>query len=153
MFERIPVPLDGSELAEAILPAARDLAATFDSDLILLQVIEWSPRMRSESNSPAVPLESRQVVRGEHARTMAEASDYLDAVSTGLAGEHFGTRKEVLEGQPGDTILSYARDAGISLICLSSRGRGGLGRLVFGSVADHLLKNSSFPVLLLRPPA
>lgn len=153
MFERILVPLDGSELAETVLPHARELAARFQSELILLQVIESSPRMLGESNSPAIPQESTEVVRHEHARTMKEASDYLDSVATGLAGQSFESHREVIAGQPGETILSYAQDANVSLICLSSHGRGGVGRLVFGSIADHVIQNSTIPVLLLRPSA
>jgi nucleotide-binding universal stress UspA family protein len=151
MFERILVPLDGSGLAESVLPHARELAARFNSELILLQVLESAPRMLGESNAPGVPEESTRTVQDEHARTVEDARRYLETVLAGAGGDGFERRTEVVSGQPAETILEYAERANVSLICLSSHGRGGIGRLVFGSVADHVIQNSSIPLLLLRP--
>ena len=58
---------------------------------------------------------------------------------------------ETMQGNPGETIVTYADENDIGLIALCTHGRSGLGRLVFGSVADHILKRAGLPILIIRP--
>jgi len=68
-----------------------------------------------------------------------------------LEAEGIAARTHVVEGETAETILKYAKEADISMICMSTHGRSGLGRTILGSVADEVLRNSHLPVLLIRP--
>ena len=152
MFETVIVPLDGSELAEAALEPAREVAEKFGSELLLLRVVE--PRSHHIATQPPGVFESPsaaeanvelmgQVVDAER----DEATTYLQAVRDRLGGK---VEYIVVEGQPADAIPATAEDRNASLIVMSSHGRGGLGRMIFGSVADAVLKSNNIPVLLIR---
>jgi nucleotide-binding universal stress UspA family protein len=154
MFETVIVPLDGSELAEAAIVPAREIAEKFGSQLLLLRAIE--PMSHLIATQPPSLLESpasaeanveliEQVVHAER----DEATKYLDEVQARIGGR---TEYAVVEGQPGDAIAEVAQERGAGLVVMSSHGRGGLGRVIFGSVADTVLRNSHIPVMLIRIP-
>ena len=146
MFERILVCLDGSKLAEQVLPYAREQARGFNSRLILLRVVD-DAQVYSAPAEPAVVVEQRERIRKER----QEAEEYLASVSESLRSERFDVEATVVGGHSGQTIVRYAEDNDASLIALATHGYGGLGRAVFGSVADYVLRHTSIPVLCIRP--
>jgi len=153
MFETVLVPLDGSELAEAALEPAREIGAKFGSLLVLLRVIDpishhiaaQPPAVYDTPASAEASVELlEQVVEAER----QEAMQYLEAVRGRMGGGKL--EYLVVEGEARDAIIETATERQAGLIVMSSHGRGGLGRVIFGSVADHILRNSHTPILLIR---
>jgi nucleotide-binding universal stress UspA family protein len=142
----IVVPLDGSELAEAVLPYVEDLAIRLSLEVILLQVV------RARELVPAVVEGTpRDLTDGEVAE-MSQGTEYLLGLARRLQGKGVQVRHEVLRGLPGAEIVKFARETPKNIVAMSSHGRSGLGYLVLGSVTDHVIKHSGDPVLVFRPP-
>ena len=141
-LQRVMVPLDGSELAEAVLPLAADLAGAAGARLTLVRVEPW----HTEGLAPpgTVPEFTRQ-----EEEAAAEVRAYLDGVRARLPQE-LPVEVVVLRGRPADTLIEYARYERIDLTVMSTHGRSGLGRLLLGSVADRVIRGG-VPVLLVRP--
>ena len=139
--ERILVPLDGSSLAESALPVAVDLlAGRPNSTLLLLRAAEALAFLGD-------PIEAQvQVVR--------EAEEYLDAVRARLAGSGVAEVKtSVCYGPAASFIIETAQVAKADMIVMTTHGRSGLRRLVFGSVAEAVLRGTRTPILLIRDAA
>ena len=143
MYERMLVPLDGSEGAEAILPFAEQVAGPLDAEVVLLRVLE-----------PASPIElvaSAGVVTPDTftLRDM-DAKRYLSEIERRLSKKGVRVRTRVAFGPPAEEILAAAKATGADLIAMATHGRSGLGRALFGSVAESVLRASPVPVLLIR---
>lgn len=151
MYERILVALDGSAIAEKVLSYVEPMAQRFASEIVILRATP-SPGSIVASLSAGVDPETElaidptPIIEAEQ----QEASAYLEAVAERLRQAGYRARPEKPEGHAAEAILQYARDQGVDLIAMSTHGRGGLGRLVFGSVADEVLRSAPCPVLLLR---
>lgn len=134
MFEKMLVCLDGSKLAEQILPYAREQALRFSSEVHLLSVLEKPDK--------------------EHGGMRSEQFDapvYLEKAAISLRSKEIDVNCATTEGRVGEAILSYADRHKIGLIAMATHGRGGLRRAVFGSVADFVLRESGLPILVIRP--
>lgn len=154
MFERILVPLDGSALAEQALPFARDLAAAFHARVTLLRAIpsaEQAFREVASETATNAPELTAGVARARFESEQTAAQEYLDRQQKELEAGGLTVETAVIEGDPEWAIKTHAAAINASLIVMASHGRGGLGRLVFGSVADNILRESTVPVLLIRP--
>ncbi len=156
MFETILVPLDGSALAEAALAPALELQAKFGSRLLLLRAVEpMSHRLMQPPGiieSPSAAAANVELIGKMTAAEREEARDYLSALRSRLvaAGQ---IETLVVDGEPAAAVVEAAKGRGVGLIVMSSHGRGGIERLVFGSVADAVLRESAVPVLLIRADA
>ncbi|MGE5618733.1 MAG: universal stress protein [Sphingomonadaceae bacterium] len=150
MYHRILVPLDGSPLAEAALPHATAVARRFNASLILLQVVPTLPTATTVDTVAGAGAEAVIALEAIEATERA-AVEYLEEVARRpeLAGLH--VEVEVVRGRPAREIVRRARDGKADLIVMSTHGRSGLGRLVFGSVADEVLRDAGVPILLIRP--
>lgn len=144
---RILVPLDGSELSEAILPFVERLAGPFDFAIDLLRVVE------SPLSAVAVELPGQAGELVELGRIAAvEAERYLTKVAAALEGKGLRVRWAVAEGSTVEAIQRHARESGAGLIAMTTHGRTGLGRLVLGSVAERVLRRAEVPVIILKAP-
>ena len=145
LIKRVLIPLDGSKLGEAAIPRVEALAKSLDIELVLLHVSE--PVIIAD-----VPgLASITIPRSkEEASRMASASDYLNNCETTLREEGLSVSIELRSGSAADQIIDYAEAEGIDLIAMSTHGRSGIGRWVFGSVADKVLHAGNTPLLLVR---
>ncbi len=143
MFKKILVPLDGSELAESVLPKVKALAQCTGAEIALLRVAV-APVNASISMEPLVALD---IDRDAEAEAMA----YLGGVETQLRAEGFRASKWMGRGAIAETILEFARNADADMIAMCTHGRGGLARLVIGSIADEVVRHAAVPVLLVRP--
>ena len=146
MFEKILVCLDGSDLAEQVLPYATEIARRFRSKLILLEVAA-TPSAVVEPTTGYYRAPSPKAL----ARREDEASEYLAEVTARLKGEDLEVEYLTQPGSPGRTIVNFAEDNGIGLIALATHGRSGIGRITFGSVADFVMKSSGLLNLVIRP--
>jgi nucleotide-binding universal stress UspA family protein len=142
----IVVPLDGSELAEAVLPYVEKLAIRLSLEIILLQVV------RLVALVPAVVAGAPRDLTEAEVEGMSQVSRYLLGVARRLQGKGVQVRHEVLRGPPGAEIVKFARQTPQSIVAMSTHGRSGLSYLVLGSVTDHVIKHSGDPVLVFRPP-
>jgi nucleotide-binding universal stress UspA family protein len=152
MFRTILVCLDGSLLAEQILPYAADEAVAHEGQVILFRVttvpIIPSPAIPGAPSAPLTVATMEQAAIEDE----AEAGNYLERVAATLLDERgLRARCVVVPGDAGEAIVSYARSEDVDLIAIATHGRSGLGKAVFGSVADYVLRRSGHPVLLIKP--
>jgi nucleotide-binding universal stress UspA family protein len=136
-FTRILVPLDGSRLAEAVMPAARSLAANLVGRILLLHVLERDP--------PAA-------VHGEpHLRTAQEALAYLDQQGAELRRQGIAVESHVHQRPVVDVaaaIDDHAHQLDADLIAMCAHGRSNLRTRMLGSIAERILRGGSVPILL-----
>jgi nucleotide-binding universal stress UspA family protein len=142
MYTRAVVPLDGSELSAAILPFVTRIAGPLDMEVVLLRVVE--------PISPRVIESSRHIEVEDVEARLAEARTYLRPVMQELAGEGVRALMQVRHGDPVTEIVDCAKTVQADLIAMNTHGRSGLGRLLFGSVAEAVLRKAEIPVLLMR---
>lgn len=142
MYRRAVVALDGSPVAEAIIPFLLEIAGPLDMDVILLRVIQVV--------SPTVIEGSVQLTVEDPEVARIDAEEYLAPVAAELRDKGVRARTQVRRGEPAREIVAAAREAGADLIAMTTHGRSGLGRLLFGSVAEAVLRESRLPVFLMR---
>lgn len=168
MFDRLLVPLDGSDLAEAVLPHVAELGQSCAREIILLRVIAPpgdATRALYESLRLDMPVDPRpELVEGmtavqhpiyrerEMASLQAHAKRSLTRAKERLSEAGVEARIEVLFGRPAQKIVDYAHSEHVDLIAMVTHGRSGFRRRVFGSVAEKVLRTTTLPVLLVRPP-
>lgn len=139
-FQAILVPLDGSVLAEAVLPYTSQLAGAVNAEIELVRVVGVGDAAGMLWMMPEV---IEQLVR--------ESDDYLNAVAKRLREEGRRVTVKTLIGFPATEILAYEQATKPDLVVMATHGRGGLNRLVFGSIAERVLQAGTVPVLMVRP--
>jgi nucleotide-binding universal stress UspA family protein len=140
VFNRILVPLDGSNLAEMVLPYARDLARMLHATLILFHVVE--------KDAP------NEVHGQHHLQDVAEAKEYLNQVAIRLASTEVSIQEDVHEWQEAGVakmIRDHAAELQADLVVLCAHGNGGLRDMFFGSIAQQVIRQGTVPVLFIRP--
>jgi len=149
MFRNILVPLDGSALADYALPYAARLARRTDATLHLARVVE-PPIMWQGPGMEGTYMAATR--RDEVMTTLIDqATTHLQAAADRLARTGIRLETARLEGLTTAALLDYERSASIDLVTMCGKGRTGLPRLLFGSVADRLLREGNAPVLRVRP--
>jgi nucleotide-binding universal stress UspA family protein len=142
VYKRVLIPLDGSKTAEGILPFIEQIAGPLDLEVVLLQVVEPLRPMAAEGMM--LPPE-------DVGKRKAEVLAYLRPLASGLVNRGIRTRAAARYGAPVvDQILAEAREANADLIAMATHGRDGLGRVLFGSVAEAVLRHADVPVFLMR---
>jgi nucleotide-binding universal stress UspA family protein len=150
VYSRILVTLDGSELAERVLPHALSLARCHGATVELMRAYAPPASVLSASAATALPGTGPIVDPGPSiAAGRAEADAYLEVMVSRLAAGGVATEGLRLDGPAAQSIVADARRAGAGLIAMTTHGRGGLGRVVLGSVADEVLRTAPCPVLLV----
>jgi nucleotide-binding universal stress UspA family protein len=145
--ERILVTLDGSPESREILPIASRLARIFEANLILFRVI---PPHFSITSSLAS--HTRHDFGGQEAEEMA-AEEALQAEAESLRAQGFSVDTQTLSGvHPAEGILEFSERSGADVVAMTTHGRGGVARLLLGSVADKVIRGGRIPVLLHRAP-
>lgn len=147
MFQKILVCLDGSKLAEQILPYAAEQAARFGSSLVLFQVVSLAS-IPTPTGIESVPV---AVPNDQLADAEAAARDYLNGLALPLRDKGVKVQCVTMVGHPAESIVSYAEENRFDLVAIATHGRSGLRRLVFGSVADYVIRKSGLPILLIKP--
>ena len=138
MFQKILVPLDGSELAAKIIPQVIDLAKTHQAEVTLVHVayLEYGEA------SPGIMAEA---VTQEAARCAA----VLGQIARDMKAQGINVQVECLEGSPAREIINFAKANNMDLIAMASHGKGGLAWML-GSVAEKVLSHANIPVLIYR---
>jgi nucleotide-binding universal stress UspA family protein len=140
MYKSILVPLDGSALAEAILPEIEKLARCMGARIILLRVSRAHVFPGKDPTKAEI-----QVVR--------RAEEYVAEVRDRLAAKGLDAEGHVRYGAVAEEILTHSARNDVDLIAMSTHGRSGLGRWALGSVAEKIVRRSVKPVLLVRAKA
>jgi nucleotide-binding universal stress UspA family protein len=145
VFQHVLIPLDGSLLAEAIVERAVALGTPMDAEYTLLQVLDlptigYAPALHATGADERILKQWR-----------GEAQQYLDRVAEQLGARGLRVRAHTMIGSPASAILEYAREHTVDVIAIATHGRGGLARVLLGSVADAVLRRAGVPVLLFRP--
>lgn len=142
-FRRIVVALDGSPLAEQILPPVSLLAKRTGAHVSLLRVLTPSTYAQNEIMQPGLPWWDTDI---------ATADAYLSRASSYLSEEGISVSKDVvLSDDVPAAILDYAARVEADLLAIGTKGSGGLGRLLFGSVADEITRKSPVSMLVFHP--
>ncbi len=151
MFKMVLVPLDGSELAEIVLPHVELLVTcTEEAEIVLLQVCEPISSKLSGMDTVGVDAIPLLVERAGKACT-GQAEKYLAGVEKRLKEKGFKVRTEIKVGSPGEEILDYAANNPVDLIAMGSHGRSGINRWAYGSVTSQVLRGIATPILVVTP--
>jgi len=140
--ERVLVALDGSRFSETMLRFVLEIAGPLAMTVLLLRVVE-----------PLTPMIADDIYRPTREDVEArrhDAEEYLAPIAAALRARGVKTAWQVRHGRPAEEILAAAADSGVDMIAMATHGRTGVGRLLFGSVAEAVLRRATVPVFLMR---
>ena len=143
MYKAILVPLDGSPLAEAVLPHAEALAKSEKAKIILLRV-PIMPTTEFISRDPSVIAKILEDME-------QQTRDYIEEKVKSLKEKKIKVQGIIREGSIPDTIIAVAKETTADVITMSTHGRSGLQRILMGSVAEQVVSISPVPVMLFHP--
>jgi nucleotide-binding universal stress UspA family protein len=142
MYKRVLIPLDGSRMAEGILPFIIQIARPLALEVVLVYVVQ-----------PIMP----QAIEGtahftvyDISARLNEAREYLAPVAANLRRQGVRVTIDTRRGEPVAEIVAAARESGSDIIAMMTHGRSGFGRILFGSVAEAVLRQAKIPVLMMR---
>lgn len=144
MYQKMLVPIDGSQMAECVLPQVLNLArGGLVGEIILVNVVEIPSEW---------VIEGFDFVALKHAHYNT-AQNYLARIEKNLTKEGFQVHSVILEGRIAESIVDYAKENHVDLIAMATQGYTGLKQVMFGSVALRVLHDAQTPILLVRPDA
>ncbi len=147
MYQKILVPLDGSELAECVLPHVEVLARGCQAkSVVFIRMVE---PFHQPTGDYVMDPDQVKKIESEHKRA-AEA--YLQKISAKVSLAGAVVRTEVMSGRPAEVLADYAAKNQVDLIVIATHGRSGVSKWVWGSVADRTLRSACAPVLMVRAP-
>ena len=150
-FNKILVCLDGSRFAEQIMPHVLEAALAIKSKIILLQVLSIPGVLTPDiPGFSGVPVRSSSMLE-QLRKDENKAKDYLKHVAQPLRKQGLRVKCVTLEGPPDSTITSYANENNVDLIAIATHGHSGLRHVLFGSVAEAVVRESRVPILMIRP--
>ena len=141
LYDRILVPTDGSAEGERAVAHALDLAAVHGAAVHAIHVVD-------SARYAGMPMEASWEGVGELLR--GDADEAVDAVEGLAAGTDVDVETAVVEGSPSREIVRYAEGNDFDLVVMGTHGRGGIDRLLLGSVAEKVVRGSAVPVLTVR---
>lgn len=147
MYKKILVPLDGSELAECVLPHVESIAkgCGVESVVFVRALDAYMPSAASAYVGESLKKEIEE--SNEKA-----AREYLDQVVSRVKLDGVEVQKQLITGRAAESIAEYATKNSIDLIAIATHGRSGVSRWAWGSVADRLLRSACVPILMVRAP-
>lgn len=150
-MKKILIAIDYNPTAKIIADAGFELAKSMNAEVILLHVVadytyysslDYSPILGFDSFSNLGAIQSNTVMELQNA-----AKDYLDKIKEQLNDKSIQTM--IKEGDTGDAILDAAKESGANIIVMGTHGRRGLDKILMGSVAQKVLKNSNVPMFII----
>ncbi|MBC8275346.1 MAG: universal stress protein [Chloroflexi bacterium] len=148
-FKKILVPLDGSPFSEASIPYVKELAKGTGGEIILLRVSE--PPVLPADRSPAIKPSWEEYQDILMAEIQRQADEYLEGIRANLEKSGIKVRSQAILGKATESILQVAQKEDITLMAMTTQGRTGVSRWVYGSVASRIVEESLQPVMLIRP--
>jgi nucleotide-binding universal stress UspA family protein len=176
VYSKVVVPLDGSKLAEAVLPHLEEIVKAFKIEQIMLVSVteKVKGRLRQkdayeefvfeherlEPPAQVAPLQvtmsgpkshSQQDVPFSMGRMAKSAVDYLDKIAAGLDKLKTDVTITIMAGNPAEEIVRFAEEQGADLILMASRGKTGFSRWDMGNIAEKVIKATRATVVLVKP--
>lgn len=143
LFKKILFPVDLSEVSPKIAPYVGEMAARFDAEIHLLFVARILQHFTSiYVPHPSVSKFEAEIIEGAERKLQEFVQETFPQGSC---------RAQVVLGDAAEEILNYAKTEGIDLIIMGTHGRKGIERIIFGSVAERVVKKSLIPVLTVNP--
>jgi len=138
------VALDGSELAETVLPYVIDLASRLSLEILAVRVVPpihafWMDPMPEELSE-------------EQEQAETAAKEYLERTASKLTERGLSVQWRRLTGHPATAIVELAREMPHDIVAVATHGRSGIARLAMGSVSEAIIRGTGDPVLVVRPP-
>ena len=151
LFEKILVPLDGSALAECVLPYVEKLAQGCEMKEITLLSICEGPVIRADYPSDISPDWDK------HVKELTEYTEkqcglYLDKIQKELLSVGVPVKTATFIGRPETDIAEYAKKNNMDMIVMASHGRSGISRIAYGSITERVFRNACVPILIIRAP-
>ncbi len=143
MYKKILVPLDGSPLAEAVLPHAQALAKSEGAEIIIMRV-PLTPNIEFLARNPAL---AEKIIEDME----VETKEYLEIETSILKQGGLKVSSVMREGSIPEAILAVADETHADVIAMSTHGRSGVQRWLMGSVADRVVNHAHIPVMLIHP--
>lgn len=159
MYQKIMIPLDGSELAECVLPHAEALIqGGMAKAVVLIWVLEQLPTAMYGASVETFASSAQEDIFASNAdywgkmeaERKSTATEYLGRIAGRFTPYGADIKCEVLEGRVAETLSSYAEKNKVDLLLIATHGRSGVNRWLMGSVADRILHYSDIPVLMVR---
>ena len=136
MYQHVLIPTDGSEGTQRAIEHGIALALELEATVHALSVVESTGATK------------RDQLRAD---PEAEARETLGPVEEAAEGADLEVTSAIREGVPAEEILAYAADADVDMIVMATHGRTGLDHVLMGSVAEQVVRNSTVPVVTVRP--
>ena len=148
MYQHVLVALDGSELAECVLPHAEAIATGCSVTRVTLVRVVTPLRLIGGVESHISPEERHRLEKD----SMEVSAQYLEEKAQPLIEHGLQVECETLFGNVIDELVEYVANHDVDLIIIATHGRSGVSRLFLGSVADRILRAAPIPVLMVRAP-
>jgi nucleotide-binding universal stress UspA family protein len=156
MYEKVLVPLDGSELAECVLPHLESIAKGCGvKNVVFLRAVEpvhLPVGILSDGGEVFTEQDAARARNQADQANKESAKNYLDQVASQTKYDGVTNHTEIVIGKAADSIAEYATRNAVDLIIIATHGRSGIGRWAWGSVADRVLRSACVPVLMVRAP-
>lgn len=148
MYKKVLVTLDGSPQAECVMPHLEAIARTGVEHIELISVVEPFE----------IPTRGRIAINDDDLKKIAadlksDTHKYLAGVAERLGHSGIKVHPIVLTGKPAETLIDYIGNNDVDLVIMATHGRSGINRLVWGSIAEKVLRSIGTPVLLVKNPA
>ena len=150
MFQKILLPLDGSKVGEAALPAVEELVSKVcpqsNVEVVLIQVLTSLTHYVVAGETSVQILYTEEELN----QIKKQVTDYLEKLGAGLKARGATISLKVSVGNAADEIIKAANELGVDLIAISTHGRSGLSRWALGSVTERVIRSGERPVLVVR---
>ncbi len=143
-FKKILFPVDLSESSEKILPYVQAMAKKFEAKIHILfaaRVFEYFSSIYVPG--PSINKFEKEIIDGAEKKLYEFIDQYFK--------EYPGTKTVVVSGDASEEIINYVESQGIDLIIMGTHGRKGMDKIIFGSVAERVVKTSPVPVMVVNP--
>jgi nucleotide-binding universal stress UspA family protein len=151
MYKRIMVPLDGSKLAECVLPHLETVVKVSPSpEVIVVQAVE---PLSVPYGREIAKFTSLEQVEAFETHQKAEAEKYLKGIVARLRKAGVNARADLVYGKAADALSDHATKNDVDLVIMATHGRSGISSWVWGSVAGRLIRSLRVPVLMVRASA
>jgi nucleotide-binding universal stress UspA family protein len=145
MYDKILVPLDGSQVAECVIPYIEGIARASNGEVQLITIVE--PVEIPTRGRIALSEDDMKKANEDYKQ---EAHKYLEQVAQKLARAGIRTRDVLLVGKPAESLIEYANNNQIDLVIMATHGRSGISKLFWGSIAEKVMRSVNVPVLLIK---
>jgi len=143
-IKKIVCAIDLSQQSASVAEYALTMTRAFNAEVVVIYV---APQFEQYMGLEVMPTSISQLTADIHAASTASLKKFVEGAFTGV-----NAKMEVLRGHPADKIVDYAKENSVDLIVMGTHGHRGFNRILFGSVAEGVVKNSPIPVLTIHPP-